>query len=258
MQSWKVPRAQSSAPRETLLNQTIHLTYIPRSGFVSLTHCPQTPLSQAGCDVGWAWFLCLQRFWGSWPRIYFLKGGHEVLKMCLNCWDKYIPKSLIRVLSALWVAAAAAKSLQSCPTPCDPIDGSPPGSPVPGILQARTLEWVAISFSNAWKWSCSVVSNPQRPHGLQPTRLLHPWDSPGKSTGVGCHCLLRCEWLPILKPARGNSTTRHSAVGFHIWSKSCSAPWRYPFFLMSSSAFSWALVNVQKIPGSRTSAAVYC
>ena len=47
--------------------------------------------------------------------------------------------------------AAAAKSLQSCPTLCDPIDGSPPGSPVPGILQARTLEWVAISFSNARK-----------------------------------------------------------------------------------------------------------
>ena len=47
---------------------------------------------------------------------------------------------------------AAAKSLQSCLTLCDPIDGSPPGSPVPGILQARTLEWVAISFSNAWKW----------------------------------------------------------------------------------------------------------
>ena len=45
-------------------------------------------------------------------------------------------------------AAAAAKSLQSCPTLCDPIDGSPPGSPIPGILQARTLEWVAISFSN--------------------------------------------------------------------------------------------------------------
>ena len=47
------------------------------------------------------------------------------------------------------VTAAAAKSLQSCPTLCDPIDGSPPGSPIPGILQARTLEWVAISFSNA-------------------------------------------------------------------------------------------------------------
>ena len=55
-----------------------------------------------------------------------------------------------------FAAAAAAKSLQSCPTLCDPIDGSPPGSPVPGILQARTLEWVAIAFSNAWKWKVKV------------------------------------------------------------------------------------------------------
>ena len=54
-----------------------------------------------------------------------------------------------------WLAAAA-KSLQSCPTLCDPIDSSPPGSPVPGILQARTLEWVAISFSNAWKRKVKV------------------------------------------------------------------------------------------------------
>ena len=53
-------------------------------------------------------------------------------------------------------AAAAAKLLQLCPTLCDPIDGSPPGSPVPGILQARTLEWVAISSSNAWKWKVKV------------------------------------------------------------------------------------------------------
>ena len=55
-------------------------------------------------------------------------------------------------------AATAAKSLQSCPTLCDPTDGRPPGSPVPGILQARTLEWVAISFSNAWKWKVKVNS----------------------------------------------------------------------------------------------------
>ena len=54
--------------------------------------------------------------------------------------------------------AAAAKSLQSCPTLCDPIDGSPPGFPVPGILEARTLEWVAISFSNAWKCKVKVKS----------------------------------------------------------------------------------------------------
>ena len=55
-------------------------------------------------------------------------------------------------------AAAAAKSLQSCLTLCDPIDGSPPGSPVPGILQAQTLEWVAISFSSVWKWKVKVKS----------------------------------------------------------------------------------------------------
>ena len=88
-------------------------------------------------------------------------------------------------------AAAAAKSLQSCPTLCDPIDGSPPGSPVPRILQARTLEWVAVSFSNAWKWKVKVKSLSRvlllaTPHGLQPTRLLGPWDFPGKSTGMGC------------------------------------------------------------------------
>ena len=54
------------------------------------------------------------------------------------------------------LCAAAAKSLQSCPTLCDPIDGSPPGPAVPGILQARTLEWVAITSSNAWKWKVKV------------------------------------------------------------------------------------------------------
>ena len=55
-------------------------------------------------------------------------------------------------------AAAAAKLPQSCPTLCDPINNSPPGSPVPGILQARILEWVAISFSNAWKWKVKITS----------------------------------------------------------------------------------------------------
>ena len=66
-------------------------------------------------------------------------------------------------------AAAAAASLQSCPTLWDPIDGSPPGSPVLGILQERMLEWVAISFSNAWKWKVKVKS-------LSRVRLLAtPW-----------------------------------------------------------------------------------
>ena len=72
--------------------------------------------------------------------------------------------------------AAAAKSLQSCPTLCDPTNGSPPGSTAPGILQARTLEWVAISFSNAWKWKVKVKS-------LSRVRLSDPMDCslPGSS-----------------------------------------------------------------------------
>ena len=71
----------------------------------------------------------------AWTRVIFLKEEYKT--------DSNYP-------------AAAAKSLQSCPTLCDPIDGSPPASPVPGILQARTLEWVAISFFNAWKWKVKV------------------------------------------------------------------------------------------------------
>ena len=78
----------------------------------------------------------------------------------------------------LLMCAAAAKSLQLCPTLYDPIDGSPPGSPVPGILQARTLEWVAISFSNAWKWK---VKEKLLSHVLT---LREPMDCslPGSST----------------------------------------------------------------------------
>ena len=87
-----------------------------------------------------------------------------------------------------------AKSLQSCLTLCNPIDGSPSGSPVLGF--SRQEHWSGLPFpspmheSEKWKWSCSVVSDSVQLHGLQPTRLLHPWDFPGKSTGVGCHFLL--------------------------------------------------------------------
>ena len=98
-------------------------------------------------------------------------------------------------------AAAVAKSLQSRPTLCDPRDGSPPGSPIPGILQARTLEWVAISFSNAWRWKVKVKSLSRVRLLATPWtaayQLLPPWDLPGKSTGVGCHCLLHSWWLAI-------------------------------------------------------------
>ena len=98
--------------------------------------------------------------------------------------------------------AAAAKSLQLCPTLCDPRDGSTPGSPVPGILQARTLEWVAISFSNAWKWKVKVkllsrdwllvtpwTAAYQAPPSMGPSRQEHwswvPLPSPRQSL---IHC----------------------------------------------------------------------
>ena len=94
--------------------------------------------------------------------LFFLKTGSSFLSLvpyvATYAFNKLIFLPLITRINLYLHAAAAAKSLQSCPTLCDPIDGSPPGSPVPGILQARTLEWVAISFSNAWKWKVKVKS----------------------------------------------------------------------------------------------------
>ena len=113
-----------------------------------------------------------------------------------------------------------AKLLQSCPTLCNPMDHSPSGFSVHEILQAKILEWVAMPSSRGYSWptaqthvsyaSCItgrffttsatwealnwtrlVMSDSLRPHGLQPTRLLSPWDFPGKSTGVGCQFLLQ-------------------------------------------------------------------
>ena len=92
---------------------------------------------------------------------------------------------------SLPTAAAAAKSLQSCPTLCDPIDSSPPGYPSLGF--SRQEHWSGLPFPSAmhesekWKWSHSAMSDSSRPHRPQRTRLLHPWDFPGKSTAVGCH-----------------------------------------------------------------------
>ena len=126
-------------------------------------------------------------------------------------------KNMKRCSSSLAIAAAAAKSLQSCLTLCDPIDSSPPGSPVPGILQARTLEWVAASLSNAWKWkskseseatqSCPTRSDPRdcslpgsSVHGMFQARVLPleklklqtKWRTP-----------LVVQWVSIYLPLQG-------------------------------------------------------
>ena len=124
----------------------------------------------------------------KWPKVYLQNTGCFKKKkkwidldkiICQNVYDPHIStckkrgrkrkRQIVRKEDRNWLtqwtemnrldaAAAAAKSLQSCPTLCNPIDGSPPGSPIHGILQARTLEWVAISFSNAWKWKVKVKS----------------------------------------------------------------------------------------------------
>ena len=91
--------------------------------------------------------------------------GHRKTASLIGIWLEIQVRSASKLSNTLfWVfsigytAAAAAKLLQSCPTLCNATDGSPPGSPIPGILQARTLEWVAISFSKVWKWKVKVKS----------------------------------------------------------------------------------------------------
>jgi len=105
-------------------------------------------------------FLLIQWMLAIWSLVPlpFLKPAWTSGSSCfMYCWN-LAWRILSITLLACAAAAAAAKPLQLCPTRCDPRDGSPPGSPVPGILQARILEWVSISFSNAWKWKVKVKS----------------------------------------------------------------------------------------------------
>ena len=96
---------------------------------------------------------------GSLPPSHLGKPhGHHYSIVIGENTDFEVTETWVQIPALTLYAAAAANSLQSCPTLCSPIDGSPPGSPVPGILQARTLEWVAIFFSSAWKWKVKVKS----------------------------------------------------------------------------------------------------
>ena len=114
----------------------------------------------------WTWVWVSSRSWwwtgkpGMLRSMGLQKVGHNWATELnwLNCLLSLIFYFLFFVCVVYWDIAAAAQSLQPCPTLCNPIDGSPPGFPVSGILQARTLEWVAISFSNAWKWEVKVKS----------------------------------------------------------------------------------------------------
>ena len=112
-----------------------------------------------------------------------------------------------RIYHAAAAAAAAAKSLHSCPILCDPRDSSPPGSPIPGILQARTLEWVAISSSNAWKWKVKVKS-------LSHVRALcDPMDC--SLLGSSAHGIFQArvlEWVATAFSKQGPTTLQFNKV----------------------------------------------
>ena len=133
------------------------------------------PFSRGSSWPGdWTWVFCIA---GRFFTIWATREAHAI----------HLQPSCILLLLLL--------SPQVMSDSVWPIDGSPPGSSAPGILQARKLEWFAISFSSAWKWKVKVKLLSRvwlfTIHGLQPTRLLCPWDFPGKSTGMGCHSLLQ-------------------------------------------------------------------
>ena len=161
-------------------------------------------------------------------------------------------------LQILWntaAAAAAAMSLQSCPTLCDPIDGGPPGSPVPGILQATILEWVAISFSNAWKWKVKVKS-------LSCARLSDPMDCslPGSSV----HGIFRArvlEWGAIaFSLEHYRLQYRHLDLELNCWSLvammwACDSTWPASVLSLGYVNFEQNLPNsfgMKRIEGDRT------
>ena len=124
---------------------------------------------------------------------------------------------------------AAAKSLQSCPTLCNRTDGSPPGSPVPGILQARTLEWVAISFSNAWKWKVKVKS-------LSCVRLFAtPWTAAYQAPpSMGFSRQEYWSGVPLPSPTHESEKWKWSRL---VMSDS-GTPWTEAYQALSSMGFS--------------------
>ena len=128
----------------------------------------------------------------------------QMLKGFMCPKDSWMPLVTRRIV--VWSALCSRRSLwlllllllsrfsrvRLCATPETVAHQAPPS-----LGFSRQEHWSGLPFpppmheSEKWKWSCSVVSDSSQPHGLQPTRLLHPWDFPGKSTGVGCHCLLQ-------------------------------------------------------------------
>ena len=132
----------------TLLVYSCNLDIITNNAYFDFLKCLSLNknMYQPTCDMSLVTIIYLFHFIFFCGRRVYLKQQKEPLIIYAH------------FICILKPAAAAAKSLQLCPTLCDPREGSPPGSPVPRILQARILEWVAISFSNAWKWKVKVKS----------------------------------------------------------------------------------------------------
>ena len=119
------------------------------------------------------------------------------------------PQLKVRTNQGRNAAAAAAKCLQSCLTLCDAIDGCPPGSPVPGILQARTLEWVAISFSNEWKWKVKVKSLSRARLWLFETPWTAAYQAP---PSMGFSRQEYWSWVPLPSPNQGRNKTEQKGM----------------------------------------------
>ena len=190
--------------------------------------CRQTDSNAVGL-----WFLCF-----SQRKFHpFLFSNLAPTVTCTLDWCFY---SFVHSFTG---TAAAAKSLQSCLTLCDPI-GSHQAPPCLGF--SRQEHWSGLPFpspiheSEKWKWSRSVVSDSQRPHGLQPTRLLHPWDFPGKVLEWGAIAMEKNEWARTL-PSQGTPTAHEK--------KTCSkTQWNYDckrrmckWLHTGHSAYSWFL-----------------
>ena len=150
-----------------MMVKAVLLIYEKCSAFLS----KETLFVFENCNAPSVWKIQISKMKNPNPpiiRVYW----HSQTTVCFQDFSygfTYFILNLKCSRTPYYAAPAAAKSLQLCPTLCDPVDGSPPGSAIPGILQARTLEWVAISFSSAWNWKVKVKS-------LSCVRLLAtPW-----------------------------------------------------------------------------------
>ena len=142
-------------------------------------------------------YLLTSLLWGFSKESCLTWNKHSVNVQCVS--------SLVWRPSKAPAATAAAKSRQSCPTLCDPIDGSPPGSSIPGILQARTLEWLAISFSNAWKWKVKgkLLSRVQL--------LVTPWTAAYQAPlSMGFSRQEYWSGVPLLSPSKAPLPLKYS------------------------------------------------